>query len=58
MCLNNHIQEKYVTPQWIQQFKSIVHSAPVMMVDANLSPEALKASCRSKYTFLLCNYSD
>ncbi|XP_056698177.1 pseudouridine kinase isoform X2 [Spinacia oleracea] len=43
--------EKYVTPQWIQQFKSIVHSAPVMMVDANLSPEALKASCRMAADF-------
>ncbi|KAL2927476.1 Pseudouridine kinase [Bienertia sinuspersici] len=38
--------ERYVTPQWIQQFKSSVHSAPLLMVDANLSPEALEASCR------------
>ncbi|KAL2927218.1 Pseudouridine kinase [Bienertia sinuspersici] len=38
--------ERYVTPQWIQQFKSVVHSAPLLMVDANLSPEALEASCR------------
>ncbi|KAK9667406.1 hypothetical protein RND81_14G254100 [Saponaria officinalis] len=38
--------EKHVTPQWIQRFKSVVESAPVMMVDANLSPEALLASCK------------
>lgn len=38
--------ERYVTPEWIQRFKLIVHSAPLVMVDANLSPEALKASCK------------
>ncbi|CAO2813439.1 unnamed protein product [Amaranthus hypochondriacus] len=38
--------ERYVTPKWIQQFKSVVHLAPLMLVDANLSPESLEASCK------------
>ncbi|XP_021732109.1 uncharacterized protein LOC110698912 [Chenopodium quinoa] len=43
--------ERCVTPQWIQQFKSIVHSAPLMMVDANLNTDALEASCRMAAAF-------
>lgn len=43
--------ERYVTPQWIQHFKSIVLSAPVMMVDANLSLESLLASCQMAAEF-------
>lgn len=43
--------ERYVTSLWIQQFKSIVQSAPLMMVDANLSLEALEASCRMAADF-------
>ncbi|PSS19162.1 Carbohydrate/puine kinase, PfkB, conserved site protein [Actinidia chinensis var. chinensis] len=38
--------EKFLTPQWIQQSNCIIHSAPVVMVDANLTPPALEASCR------------
>ncbi|XP_057247834.1 pseudouridine kinase isoform X2 [Beta vulgaris subsp. vulgaris] len=38
--------EKYVTPHWVQLFKSVVHSSPMMMVDANLNAETLEASCR------------
>ncbi|XP_074285804.1 pseudouridine kinase [Silene latifolia] len=38
--------EKHVTPQWIRQFTSNVYSAPLVMVDANLTPEALQASCQ------------
>ncbi|KAJ8441961.1 hypothetical protein Cgig2_020106 [Carnegiea gigantea] len=41
--------EQYVTPQWIQRFEPIVRSAPVMLVDANLSLEALSASCRTEF---------
>ncbi|KAL9231623.1 hypothetical protein vseg_006825 [Gypsophila vaccaria] len=43
--------EKHVTPQWIQRFRSVVEAAPVMMVDANLSPEALRASCKMAADF-------
>ncbi|KAE8663760.1 purple acid phosphatase 2 [Hibiscus syriacus] len=37
--------EKFITPEWIQQFKRMIRSAPILMVDANLSP-TLEASCR------------
>uniref|UniRef100_A0A7C9AQJ4 Pseudouridine kinase n=1 Tax=Opuntia streptacantha TaxID=393608 RepID=A0A7C9AQJ4_OPUST len=43
--------ERCVTPQWIQGFKPIIRSAPVMLVDANLSIEALNASCRMAADF-------
>ncbi|GKV26570.1 hypothetical protein SLEP1_g35848 [Rubroshorea leprosula] len=38
--------ERYLTPQWIQQFRPNIHSAPVLMVDANLSLPALEAACQ------------
>ncbi|KAI3753245.1 hypothetical protein L2E82_25291 [Cichorium intybus] len=38
--------EQFLTPKWIQQFKSNITSAPIVMVDANLSPLALEASCQ------------
>uniref|UniRef100_A0A6N2L3J5 Uncharacterized protein n=1 Tax=Salix viminalis TaxID=40686 RepID=A0A6N2L3J5_SALVM len=38
--------EKFLTSSWIQQSKQNIFSAPVMMVDANLSLPALKASCQ------------
>ncbi|KAE8707594.1 hypothetical protein F3Y22_tig00110383pilonHSYRG00342 [Hibiscus syriacus] len=38
--------EKFLTPEWIQQFKHMIRSAPILMVDANLSRPALEASCR------------
>ncbi|KAJ1397123.1 Ribokinase-like [Sesbania bispinosa] len=38
--------EKYLTPDWILHFKSTLLSAPVLMVDANLSCPSLEASCR------------
>ncbi|KAF4349651.1 hypothetical protein F8388_019611 [Cannabis sativa] len=39
--------EKYLTPDWIQKFKHNIHSAPVMMVDANLNLSALEFSCQT-----------
>ncbi|XP_052193250.1 pseudouridine kinase isoform X2 [Diospyros lotus] len=38
--------EKFLTPEWIQLFNYNISSAPVVMVDANLHPSALEASCR------------
>nr|XP_023909124.1 uncharacterized protein LOC112020797 [Quercus suber]POF26601.1 pseudouridine kinase [Quercus suber] len=38
--------EKFLTPEWIQQFKYSICSAPILMVDANLIPPALDASCQ------------
>ncbi|CAI9294677.1 unnamed protein product [Lactuca saligna] len=38
--------EQFLTPKWIQQFKTNLASAPIVMVDANLSPLALEASCQ------------
>ena len=43
------IQENFLTSDWIRQFKCNICSAPVLMVDANLSPSALEASCQSTY---------
>ncbi|KAJ7969246.1 pseudouridine kinase [Quillaja saponaria] len=38
--------EKFLTPDWIQQNKGSICSAPVLMVDANLNLSALEASCQ------------
>ncbi|CAK7329730.1 unnamed protein product [Dovyalis caffra] len=38
--------EKFLTPSWIQQSKCNISSAPVMMIDANLSLPALEAACQ------------
>ncbi|XP_041015784.1 pseudouridine kinase isoform X1 [Juglans microcarpa x Juglans regia] len=38
--------EEFLTPEWIQQFKGNICTAPILMVDANLSPLALEASCQ------------
>ncbi|XP_022896887.1 uncharacterized protein LOC111410666 isoform X1 [Olea europaea var. sylvestris] len=38
--------EKFLTPKWIEKFRTHICSAPVLMLDANLSPPALVASCR------------
>ncbi|XP_024021271.1 uncharacterized protein LOC21409572 isoform X1 [Morus notabilis] len=38
--------EKFLTPEWIQRFKSNILSASVLMVDANLNLQALEASCQ------------
>ncbi|CAK9142596.1 unnamed protein product [Ilex paraguariensis] len=38
--------EKFLSPEWIQQSKCNISSAPVLMVDANLSPAALESSCQ------------
>ncbi|KAI8554318.1 hypothetical protein RHMOL_Rhmol05G0089200 [Rhododendron molle] len=43
--------EKFLTPEWIQKFDYKIGSAPVVMVDANLSPPALEASCRMAAEF-------
>ncbi|CAH8355184.1 unnamed protein product [Eruca vesicaria subsp. sativa] len=38
--------EKFLTPDWIQRFGQNISSAPVLMIDANLSTLALEASCK------------
>ncbi|XP_022016788.1 pseudouridine kinase [Helianthus annuus] len=38
--------ERFLTPEWVVQFKRSIASAPIMMVDANLSLPALKMSCQ------------
>lgn len=38
--------EKFLTPDWIQRFEHNISSAPVLMIDANLSTLALEASCK------------
>ncbi|KAK8468122.1 hypothetical protein PHAVU_007G233200 [Phaseolus vulgaris] len=38
--------EKYLTPDWILRFKSTLLSAPVLMVDANMSHPSLEAACK------------
>ncbi|KAL0706176.1 hypothetical protein Bca4012_072602 [Brassica carinata] len=39
-------QEKFLTPEWIQRFEPNISSAPVLVIDANLSTLALEASCK------------
>ncbi|KAI9082508.1 hypothetical protein K1719_035377 [Acacia pycnantha] len=36
--------EKYLTPDWILHFKSTIHHAPLLLVDANLNLPSLQAS--------------
>lgn len=43
------LQEKYLTPDWILHFRNALPSAPVLMVDANLSLPALEAACKSTF---------
>ncbi|XP_009144980.1 uncharacterized protein LOC103868653 isoform X2 [Brassica rapa] len=38
--------EKFLTPDWIQRFEPNISSAPVLVIDANLSDLALEASCK------------
>ncbi|KAF2305886.1 hypothetical protein GH714_008653 [Hevea brasiliensis] len=38
--------EKFLTPEWILQSKCNISSASVLLVDANLTPPALEASCQ------------
>eukprot|EP01018_Ginkgo_biloba_P006502 Gb_29184 [translate_table: standard] len=37
--------EKFLTPEWINQFRSYIGSAPLLLIDANLHPLALEAAC-------------
>ncbi|XP_020574516.1 uncharacterized protein LOC110020675 isoform X2 [Phalaenopsis equestris] len=41
-----HAVEKFLRPEWIWKFKHYICSAPILMVDANLHPESIKAACR------------
>lgn len=52
-CLNCFLeQEKFLTPEWIERFEYKISSAPVVMVDANLSTLALEAACKcNAYSF-------
>ncbi|XP_060195535.1 pseudouridine kinase-like [Lycium barbarum] len=38
--------EPFLTPDWIGRFKQEISSAPILMVDANLSYHSLEASCQ------------
>ncbi|PKA59923.1 ribokinase [Apostasia shenzhenica] len=40
-----HAVEKFLSPNWIIKFKHRISSAPLLMVDANLSPQSLEAAC-------------
>ncbi|XP_043713688.1 pseudouridine kinase isoform X2 [Telopea speciosissima] len=39
--------EKFLAKEWIHQFTSNIRSAPILMVDANLSLRSLEASCQT-----------
>ncbi|XAR59527.1 Pseudouridine kinase [Bertholletia excelsa] len=43
--------EKFLVPEWVRRFSLTIHSAPLVMVDANLSPSTLEASCRMAAEF-------
>ncbi|KAG9130364.1 hypothetical protein Leryth_004348 [Lithospermum erythrorhizon] len=40
------VVEHHLTPSWIEKFKMNICTAPVILVDANLSPVSLEASCQ------------
>ncbi|GJM89702.1 hypothetical protein PR202_ga05914 [Eleusine coracana subsp. coracana] len=37
--------EKFLTPYWVYRFRSQISRAPLLMLDANLPSESLKAAC-------------
>ncbi|VAH04558.1 pseudouridine kinase isoform X2 [Triticum urartu] len=39
--------ETFLTPTWIYQFYRRISIAPLLMLDANLSPESLQAACKT-----------
>ncbi|XP_037462455.1 pseudouridine kinase-like isoform X3 [Triticum dicoccoides] len=39
--------ETFLTPSWIYQFYRRISTAPLLMLDANLSPESLQAACKA-----------
>ena len=41
--------ETFLTPSWIYQFYRRISTAPLLMLDANLSPESLQAACKIAY---------
>ncbi|VAH16561.1 unnamed protein product [Triticum turgidum subsp. durum] len=41
--------ETFLTPSWIYQFYRRISTAPLLMLDANLSPESLQAACKVAY---------
>ncbi|XP_009803607.1 pseudouridine kinase isoform X1 [Nicotiana tabacum] len=43
--------EKFLTPRWIEKFKCKISSAPILMVDANLTSSSLEASCQMAAQF-------
>ncbi|CAM6114565.1 unnamed protein product [Calypogeia fissa] len=38
--------EVYLTPDWIERFTTQIQAAPVVMLDANLHPLAIKVACK------------
>lgn len=41
--------ESFITPSWIYRFRHHITNAPLVMLDANLPPESLKAACIMAY---------
>lgn len=41
--------ETFLTPSWIYQFYRRISTAPLLMLDANLSPQSLQAACKIAY---------
>jgi hypothetical protein len=47
--------EEHVTPAWIQRFEDVIAAAPIVLLDANLLPDAILTACQSKgWTLLRC----
>uniref|UniRef100_A0A0D9ZV19 Carbohydrate kinase PfkB domain-containing protein n=1 Tax=Oryza glumipatula TaxID=40148 RepID=A0A0D9ZV19_9ORYZ len=38
--------ENFLSPSWICQFRLHISTAPLLMLDANLSPDSLEAACK------------
>nr|APF31932.1 putative fructokinase 6 [Saccharum spontaneum] len=47
--LQQYTTENFITPSWIYRFRHHITNAPLVMLDANLPPESLKAACITAY---------
>jgi hypothetical protein len=40
--------EEHLTSAWIQRFEDVIAAAPIVLLDANLLPDAIWTACQSK----------
>lgn len=40
--------EEHLTPDWITRFEDVIAAAPIVVLDANLLPDAIWTACQSE----------